>query len=705
MLISRILLKNFGKFENFECDFTPGLNLIKGPNEAGKSTLANAITAALFLNPAEGSKELVGAMRWRSKELPALEAVFEVDGGTARLVKDFMHGRMELNDTRTGMTSGESRFIEQWLADQLGISSEDIFKATACVNQGRIDRIEESFEAIKDKLESLITGGREDQAASQTIAKIDSRLAEIGGGDGASGGRLEELGRQADEMNFSVERLNKAIAGFKAKRADLIQVEMAYSNVCDDLQAKKENFESSKKAVHLEEMYTRASREYNDLVTKINEAAEALKKIKGLRDRGAELKKVETKELRELEAVESSLLYLRPKHNELETERNEAKNEYSAFKVGQGFSVCIVIGFLGTALSIISALNVSLGIIKPWATYGILMSAFLAVFGIAMVATRTKHRKYLKKRFEKLEEKLTELDGTLSAQNAQLKKYMAKYSAGSLDELKRSLWQHDDLEKQIAREKELYDSIVGDVAQQDLERRRDSLEEALEKLKRDKRDLSQHIIAESELARQGQVISQYEDRLRDLERERLVLRQQIETAEGGAELLASFVERRDHLRNEAEKLQHEAAILRLTKDCVNEARQDVLVSTLEVLNARTSDILHKLTSGRYSRVRFDKVTMKFEIFSDDCGQWVQPEAGLSAGTLDQVYLAARLALADIVSDQKNPPVILDDPFAGYDEKRLENAMRVVKELSANHQVLLLTSHGEYDRWADSTIAL
>jgi uncharacterized protein YhaN len=280
-----------------------------------------------------------------------------------------------------------------------------------------------------------------------------------------------------------------------------------------------------------------------------------------------------------------------------------------------------------------------------------------------------------------------------------------KYGVNSVEELKRSLWQRDDIDNQVAREKELYEGMLDGSSIQDLENRYEALTEVLEKVKRDKREIPQHIVDDAELGRQAQAIAQYEDRLKDLQRERLVLREQIESAEGGAELLASFVERRDHIRAGAEQLLHNVSILRLTANCVNEARQNVLVSTLEVLNARTSDILHKLTSGRYSKVRFDKSTMKFRIYSDERAEWVEPEEGLSSGTADQVYLAARLALADIVSEHKNPPVILDDPFANYDEKRLENAMRVIKELSANHQILLLTSHSHYDRWADSTITL
>ncbi len=181
--------------------------------------------------------------------------------------------------------------------------------------------------------------------------------------------------------------------------------------------------------------------------------------------------------------------------------------------------------------------------------------------------------------------------------------------------------------------------------------------------------------------------------------------QQLENAEGGAELLAGYIERREQFSERVESLNKAITMLNLTADCINEARQNVLVSTLEVLNSRTSDILNKLTSGRYSKVRFDKSTMKFQVFSDAVGYGLIPNRVFRSGTTEQIYLAARLALAELIAEDKSSVMILDDPFAGYDQKRMENAMKVLKEISENHQILLLTSQDHYDKWADSTVAL
>ena len=49
MIIRRIKMAPFGGVKNTELIFAPGLNVVLGPNEAGKSTLVNALFAALFL--------------------------------------------------------------------------------------------------------------------------------------------------------------------------------------------------------------------------------------------------------------------------------------------------------------------------------------------------------------------------------------------------------------------------------------------------------------------------------------------------------------------------------------------------------------------------------------------------------------------------------------------------------------------------------
>ena len=51
MIIEELTLDSFGALRGKAYSFQPGLNVLLGPNEAGKSTLVNALFAVLFLPP------------------------------------------------------------------------------------------------------------------------------------------------------------------------------------------------------------------------------------------------------------------------------------------------------------------------------------------------------------------------------------------------------------------------------------------------------------------------------------------------------------------------------------------------------------------------------------------------------------------------------------------------------------------------------
>ncbi len=702
MQISQLFLRNFGKFENLSIDFTPGLNIIKGPNEAGKSTLAEAVTAAFFMNPEKNSDQIKKIVKWRCDDAPSLMAVLNTGTDSFKLIKDFSKGVTELVGDKAASKEKSGKDVDDWLTSQLGMSSEEIFKATACINQGEMNQIEGSIGAIQGKLESLVTGGREDEAGSMIIEKIEQRIRAITGPDGVSGKELARINEISKDIDYNIEKLSRDIATLRTRRADLIQVEVAYKNVKEDLLKNKDTFEKNKKATKLEQEYQARIKECTDLEAKSVEAKESIKKIKEYRDRQAQAKKIESKDIKELETIETNLNYLQPKKRELEEDVNEATLDYHAYHIGIVYYASTGIGILG---SVASAVFYWLNVFSGIAPYSLALSIGLFVLGVVACISRRQHRAYLKNNLEKQNHKLGELDFEINHQSELLKDILRKYLVSSTDDLKRNLWQNDELENQVAREKERYDSLIHNSTSEEIDKTLDQLNQQIANMGIERKDLVQYVVDESEVNRQQLIIDQFQERINDLERERAVLRSQIETAEGGTELLSSYIERKAELKSRAEDLLHEVAILGLTVQCVTEARQNVLVSTLEVLNGRTSEILGRLTSGKYSKVRFDKSNLKFEVYSEDKKEWVDPESELSAGTVDQIYLAARLALADLISEDRYPVMILDDPFVNYDGERLENAMKIIKEMSQNHQILLLTSQDNFDKWADSTIVL
>jgi uncharacterized protein YhaN len=65
----------------------------------------------------------------------------------------------------------------------------------------------------------------------------------------------------------------------------------------------------------------------------------------------------------------------------------------------------------------------------------------------------------------------------------------------------------------------------------------------------------------------------------------------------------------------------------------------------------------------------------------------------SKGTRDAMTLAVRLALCDTLYGDEQPPLILDDPYCSFDDRRIKEAIEILKKLSANRQILYFTCSG------------
>ena len=98
----------------------------------------------------------------------------------------------------------------------------------------------------------------------------------------------------------------------------------------------------------------------------------------------------------------------------------------------------------------------------------------------------------------------------------------------------------------------------------------------------------------------------------------------------------------------------------------------------------------KITGGRYRRLKVDEVNLAFSVFSPEYGDWVSVQS-LSQGTLDQLYLCARLGIVRQVTQPATPPLIFDDPFVTFDDDRARRALELLKEVAREHQVIYLTS--------------
>jgi uncharacterized protein YhaN len=80
-------------------------------------------------------------------------------------------------------------------------------------------------------------------------------------------------------------------------------------------------------------------------------------------------------------------------------------------------------------------------------------------------------------------------------------------------------------------------------------------------------------------------------------------------------------------------------------------------------------------------------------------------SSLSTGAKDQLYLAFRLAISDLLFSSFKLPLILDDSFVNFDPVRLNIAKETILQIIPDRQVILLSYDPVYRQWADHIIEI
>ncbi len=103
---------------------------------------------------------------------------------------------------------------------------------------------------------------------------------------------------------------------------------------------------------------------------------------------------------------------------------------------------------------------------------------------------------------------------------------------------------------------------------------------------------------------------------------------------------------------------------------------------------RAETLMRKMTGGRYQRLSLgEDFTIRAGAENEDT---LQSILWRSDGTVDQLYLALRLAVSGELIPEA--PMILDDALVRFDDDRLKAALDILKEEAEHRQVLLFTCH-------------
>lgn len=692
MMVREITLRNFRRFRRNSITLGEGINVVKGANESGKSTLVQALLAAFYWKVDATRKEVRDSVTWGAQDGFVLEVEGDAAGQPFRLSKDFSSKQASL--TWGDMETSDQGEIEERLKEWLGLGSEVAYRSTAGIRQDEVAVIAAGKKELSESLQTTVTGSETGKGALQAVNSLNRELTELlrgTRGPAKNPGPLARSDEEVAEWQARQEEMARAVESRKEARRRLEEIDGEAGELKGRLEAIESLAKDSLERVDIEEDIEDFHRRYSQLESAAAFIAEDERLKEEEKNEYGSMKNIlegKRDELGDLELRRAGILeglnIMRGRLEEAKKARYKVWAPY-ALVVGVTF---VLVGLAGIALS-------PYMLILALAGFG-LVAVSLFAGGYLAFLKRGREYSTLKGQVEELEARerqlASEAEAVISEAGADSVERFTELKLGYLELL--------------ARRKEIADKLEvlvpeGDVGSMEEEARQLATEVSM----RDRRlkELRGLTIDAGRLQEVLREKDKLRTRLDDLKEERIRLGVVV-SEDGVEEELLRAEEELQYLRERKARLQRRADALELAKAWLERASSETLSSTARRLESMIGEYISRITESRYHKVRVDEGTFEMLVWSEEKGGDVEPEL-LSRGTIDQLYLAARLSLVQIICGDRLPPLLLDDPFVTFDSRRLEKAMEVIRDFAAGQQVIIFTCGDHYDAYAHNLVDL
>ncbi|MBC1423006.1 AAA family ATPase [Listeria seeligeri] len=150
-------------------------------------------------------------------------------------------------------------------------------------------------------------------------------------------------------------------------------------------------------------------------------------------------------------------------------------------------------------------------------------------------------------------------------------------------------------------------------------------------------------------------------------------------------------------KSKLQQLAEEWTKTRLALEILQETMQQLQVGKLPKTLALASEYFHDLTGGNYTKVSLHENRIQVE--SKQVVLFFPEE--LSQATKEQLYLAIRFALIDVIHKDFPLPIIIDDGFVHFDATRMQQMMQLLQKKKSQNQVIFFTCHQETRKYFSS----
>ena len=712
MRIRRLQVKDLRRYRELDIDLAPGVTVIRGPNEAGKSTIQRAIELALTRRVTSNAGDLEALRPWDagsdSDARPWIAIEFEQeeeDGrvATGTLEKAFAGQKGSVDLVYDGQRVTDPTLADQVLAELSGIPNESFFRSTASVRHHELSDLARDEAALRDRLQASISGA--DRGTGRAKKKLERALRELTTKGEKNPGRLKVAEAAVASTTLTVEQGELSLAQLERDRDTLSGSRERRTAAERSLAERRSLLEKARQAERLEAERTAARERYErfreavEVATELEELAQthpSPNPLPVIRQAVERLRALDTR-MRELKAALAGEIDV----------QFEVAPEATWRPLSRIGILAVILGVLAAGVTFaLNTLNVvSLGTVPMYV--GGAVAAIGLILTIVGIWLRRSSRMHAEMRDIEIDRRLrgrSEMEAELRQAELDTEQQLGSLGLEDLAAAEDLLGREEthvgrmdqltaQLEGLVGKEQRETLPTLRDAAALEIEQKTSALEglgpiakepRARERLEVEVRD------EESAL-----------DRARDDEAN---ARARVENNSVDAEQVATESERLAMWREQLALLQRRHRVLETTLQAIERAETTTMKTATRYLEGHMVRDVATVTGGRYRRIRVDDKSLDIDVHAPERGDWV-PVNALSQGTLDLVFLAARLGLVRLVTGDRRPPLVFDDPFVTLDDERAARALALLKRVAADFQIIYLTTSDRYDGAADAVVEL
>jgi DNA repair exonuclease SbcCD ATPase subunit len=716
--ISRLTLADFRRFGGAErpsttIELSPGITVIRGPNEAGKTTVGRAIELALTRKVTSASAELDQIRPWTDGAAPSGDPVVELEftdedeeaARSGRLRKVFAGQKGTVSLELDGESTTDPARVEELLAGMTGIPSEGFFRSTASIRHHELAMLDRDEGALRDRLQTTISGA--DRGTSIAKRRLERVQKEIAARGEKNPGRLKVAEDTASAARDEATRGEDALGRLEADRATLVAAREARAIADASLAERRAMLEKARQAERTTAERAAASERFE----RLRQAVAVSEELATLRDSHPSSMPLPQLKLavEKLRATDGRIREIRAiLGDEDEVVADEIPAE-PAWRRGSRLAVLLFIaGVAVSAVLIVANRAFSVGVETAIVA---LPGLLLVGLGIVAAAIGWYLRRLDRQRLGNVRVDVarrlrgrSELQEELRIAEADVLRQFEALGQPSLAEAE-ALYESESAH--VERVNVLtaqYEGLVGreppdalpglrDAAALEIEQKTAALE-SLGPIAKEPRARER---LEGEVAEQEAAVEKARD-------EEANARARVEQNPVDAVEVAAAAERLVTAEARLAEVQRRSRIVETTLSSLVAAEQATMKTATRYLEAHMDGVLADITAGRYGRVKVDDRSLDMEVWAPERGDWVTVDQ-LSTGTRDLVYLAARIGLVRLITGERRPPLICDDPFVTFDDSRAARAFERLRALSNDLQVIFLTTSDRYDALAGSVVVL